>query len=61
MSKRRKEKRKSSRKTLGAMSKTRMMWAIKPQTQVVQNGKKKQEKNRKKVKEKLKRGDYQDF
>jgi len=51
-----KKKRKKKKRTLGAMSNSRVMWERKPQTQVVPNNKRKND--RKEVKAKLKRGDY---
>lgn len=53
-----KKKKKKKKRTIGAMSNSRLMWDRKPQTQVVSNGKRKRDKDRKKVKEKLKKGDY---
>lgn len=49
-------KKKKKRRTIGAMSNSRAMWQRKPQTQVVPN--KKRKNDRKKAKEKIKRGDY---
>lgn len=50
------KKRKKKKRTLGAMSQTRVLWQRKPQTQVVPN--KKRKNDRKRAKEKLKQGDY---
>lgn len=50
-------KRKAKR-TIGEMTNSRALWERNPITQVVDNSKKKSEKNRSKVKEKIKRGDY---
>lgn len=50
------KRRKKKKRTIGEMCNSRALWERKPQTQVVDNGKKK--KDRKKIKEKLKSGDY---
>lgn len=53
MARKRKKKR-----TIGAMSNSRGLWQRKPQTQVVPNNKRKND--RKRAKEKIRRGDYDD-
>lgn len=47
---------KKKKRTIGAMTNGREMWERKPQTQVVPNGRRKND--RKKVKDRIKRGDY---
>lgn len=51
-------KKKKKKRTLGSMSNSRAMWERKPLTQVVSNGKKKND--RKEAKGRLKRGEYDD-
>lgn len=47
---------KRKKRTIGAMSKSRVLWERKPQTQIVPNNRRKND--RKRVKERLRRGDY---
>lgn len=49
---------KKKRKTIGKMANSRIMWARKPQTQVVGNGKRKND--RKQVKDRIRKGEYDD-
>ena len=51
-----KKKNKKRNKRIGTMSQTRAMWERKPQTQVVPN--KKRKNDRKRVKEKIRQGIY---
>lgn len=52
----REKRKRKKRSTIGAMTQTRVLWERKPQTQVVPN--KRRKNDRKIVKEMLKRGDY---
>lgn len=51
-----KRKKRNKRRTIGVMSNSRVLWERKPQTQVVPN--KKRRNDRKRAKERLKQGDY---
>lgn len=55
----RKKRKRKKRSTIGAMTQTRVLWERKPQTQVVPNERRKND--RKIVKEMLKRGDYDEI
>lgn len=47
---------KKKKRTIGEMTNSRQLWERKPQTQVVDN--KRRRNNRKKVRERIKQGDY---